>query len=78
MELFQEILRITITDLLLLYSRWNINETGSAYSSCGTFVKQIIVGRIIGTTFITLVGAHWILLHKNKSGGNVCICKTCN
>ena len=28
-----------------------------------------IVGGVIGTTFITLVGAHWMLLHKRTSIG---------
>ena len=32
----------------------------------GTFVKQIRVGGIIGATFITIVGAHWIIPHKKS------------
>ena len=31
------------------------------------FFKPIIVGGIIGATFITLIGAHWMLLHKKKN-----------
>ena len=73
MEIFQDISGVTITNLLLPYSLWNVDEPGSAESylkkSDGTFVKLIIVGGIIGTTFITLVGAHWMILHKKPAIG---------
>ena len=49
-----------------------MDEVGSADSypkkSYVMFVKTITVGEIIGANFITLVGAHWILPHKNAVG----------
>ena len=45
-----------------------MDEPGSAESylkkSDGTSVKQIIVGGIIGANFITVIGDHWMILHK--------------
>ena len=62
MELFQDISSKTINELLLPYSSRNMDEPGSADWRNGAFSKQIIVGGTIGATFITLVGAHWMLL----------------
>ena len=68
MELFQDISSITITELLLPDSGRDVDEPSSPESYLnkryGTFVKAIIVCGIIGATFITLVGDHWIFLHK--------------
>ena len=48
MEIFQDISGVTITNLLLPYSLWNVDEPGSAESypkkSDGEFFKAIIVG----------------------------------
>ena len=68
MELFQYISSRTITDLLITDSVQNMDGPGSAESSYGTFFKTIIVGGIIGATFITLVGAHCMPLQKKISG----------
>ena len=61
---------ITITDLLLTNSGRNLDEPGVAYSYLNkiddTFIKPIIVGGIIGYTFITMVGDHLMLLHTQN------------
>ena len=73
MEIFQDISSRIITDLLLQDSGRNVDEPGSANSyikkNDGKFVKPIIVGGIIGANFITLVGDHWMLLHKKPAIG---------
>ena len=73
MELCQEISSRTITDVLLPYSGRDVNKTGSYDSFInkidGTFVKPIIVHGIIGSTFITLVVYHWMLLYNKSAIG---------
>ena len=44
----------------------NVDEPGSSDSSDGTFVKPIIASGIISVTFIAVVGAIWVLLHRNN------------
>ena len=66
MEIFQDISSRTIIDFLILDSGHNLDEPGSSDSIEGVVVKQIIVGGIIGATFISLVYAHWMFLHKKN------------
>ena len=57
---------------MLPYWVRNVDEPGSYYSyikSDSTFFKPIIVGGIIDANFITLVGAHWMLLHRKPAIG---------